>query len=67
MNPAGLTSKELGKLLKEKGVKAQTILEITALLSAIDHALYVPGEVSPETLETMNRDASRIIADLTRP
>lgn len=66
MNPAGLTSKELGKLLKEKGVKAQTISALTELLSGIDHALYSPGKVSPEKLETMNRDASRIIADLTR-
>ncbi|WP_226986875.1 BatD family protein [Chlorobaculum tepidum] len=66
MNPAGLTTKELGKLLKEKGVKAQTISALTELLSGIDHALYSPGQISPEKLETMNRDASRIIADLTR-
>ncbi|RXK87698.1 hypothetical protein EST62_06035 [Chlorobaculum sp. 24CR] len=65
-NPSGLTSKELGKLLKEKGVKTQPISEITALLSAIDHALYAPGEVSPKKLETMNRNAAEIMASLSK-
>lgn len=65
-NPAGLTSKELAKQLKDQRVKEQTISEITELLSAIDHALYAPGEASPEKLETMNRNAARIIAELLK-
>jgi len=65
-NPSGLTSKELGKLLKEKRVKAQTIAAVLELLSGIDHALYAPGELSPEKRETMNRNALRIIADLSK-
>lgn len=65
-NPAGLTSKELAKQLKDQRVKGQTISEITELLSAIDHALYAPGEASPEKLETMNRNAARIIAELLK-
>lgn len=64
-NPAGLTSKELGKQLKDQRVKEQTIAEVTELLSAIDHALYAPGEASPEKLETMNRNAARIMASLS--
>ena len=65
-NPLGLTSKELGELLKEKKVKAQTIAEVTALLSAIDHALYAPGEASAEKLDIMSRNAARIIAELSK-
>jgi hypothetical protein len=66
-NPSGLTSAELGKLLQEKRVKAQTIAAMTKLLSGIDHALYAPGEASPENLAGMSREAARIIADLSRP
>jgi hypothetical protein len=66
-NPSGLTAAELGKLLQEKKVKAQTIAAVTKLLSGIDHALYAPGEASPENLAGMSREASRIIADLSRP
>ena len=65
-NPVGLTSKELGELLKEKKVKAQTIEEVTELLSAIDHALYAPGAVPAEKLEAMSRNAARIIAELSK-
>ena len=65
-NPVGLTSKELGELLKEKKVKAQTIAEVTELLSAIDHALYAPGAVPAEKLEAMSRNAARIIAELSK-
>jgi hypothetical protein len=65
-NPSGLTSKELGELLKEKRVKVKTIAEVTELLSGIDHALYAPGAVSSEKLESMNREATRIIADLSK-
>ncbi len=54
------------ELLKEKRVKAQTIAEVTELLSAIDHALYAPGAVPTEKLETMNRNAARIIAELSK-
>ena len=65
-NPVGLTSKELGELLKEKKVKAQTIAELTELLSDIDHALYAPGEASAEKLDIMSRNAARIIAELSK-
>jgi hypothetical protein len=64
-NPAGLTSNELGKLMREKRVKAQTIAEVMALLSGIDHALYALGEASPEKLEAMNRNAALIMASLS--
>jgi hypothetical protein len=66
-NPAGLTSAELGKLLQEKKVKAQTIAAVTNLLSGIDHALYAPGEASPENLAKISRETSRIITDISRP
>lgn len=65
-NPAGLTSRELGTQLTEMGVTAQTIAALTVLLSAIDHALYAPGQVSPEKLETMNRNAVEVMATLSK-
>ena len=65
-NPSGLTLKELGKELEEKMVKAQTVAAITELLSGIDHALYAPGDVSAEKLESMNREATRIITVLSK-
>jgi hypothetical protein len=64
--PAGMTARELGKMLKEKQVKAQTIEAVTKLLSVIDHALYAPGEASPEKLESMSREAVRIITELSK-
>jgi|GEM_PF-788781 len=66
-NPSGLTSRELGKILQEKKVKAQTIVALTKLLSGIDQALYAPGKASPENLATMSREAARIMAELSRP
>ncbi|NTW55362.1 MAG: protein BatD [Chlorobaculum sp.] len=65
-NPSGLTLKELSKELEEKMVKAQTVAAITELLSGIDHALYAPGDVSAEKLESMNREATRIITVLSK-
>jgi hypothetical protein len=65
-NPAGLTATELTKELEEHMVNVTTASALQELLAKIDHAIYTPGETSPEKLDALNNSASRVIAELSR-
>jgi len=65
-NPAGLTTSELKDKLEENKVQEKTAGALLELLAKIDHAIYTPGDTSPEKLEALNRSSSIVIADLAR-
>ena len=65
-NPTGLTTSELKKKLEDNKVQETTASALLELLAKIDHAIYTPGDASPEKLDALNRSASIVITDLTR-
>jgi hypothetical protein len=65
-NPLGLTAKELKKKLEERKVKESSASALLDLLSRIDHAIYTPGDTSPEKLEALNKRTTQLIIDLAR-
>jgi hypothetical protein len=65
-NPAGLITSELKKKLEENKVQEKTASALLELLAKIDHAIYTPGDTSPEKLDALNRSSSIVLADLAR-
>lgn len=63
-NPEGMTSRSISAGLEKLGASRQTVADAEKLLAAIDHALYTPGKSSPDQLETMSRNTTKVIDDI---
>ncbi len=64
--PAGKTSSELKKALAARNVDDAAAQALAELLQQVEQAMYTPGKTSAERLRDLERNASEVIASISK-